>query len=208
MTSSTERILFLLKTRGRATPATLARALGISPQAVREQLARLRDDGLVTFEDETHGRGRPRRHWRLTGAGEGRFPDTHAELTVGMIAAIREELGEPALDRLIDRRARDTALAYRKALAPLSGTRAKVARLAELREAEGYMAEWSGSEDGGFILIENHCPICAAARACQGFCRAEIEVFRAALGAGCTVERTEHIPAGARRCAYRITGEG
>ncbi|MGH2578525.1 MAG: MarR family transcriptional regulator, partial [Actinomycetota bacterium] len=43
------------------------------------------------------------------------------------------------------------------------------------------------------------------ARACQGFCRSELEVFRDVLGPGVEVERVEHILAGARRCAYRIT---
>ena len=65
------------------------------------------------------------------------------------------------------------------------------------------MAEWRADADG-FLLLENHCPICAAATACQGFCRAELDVFRAVLGPGVSVERTDHILAGARRCAYRI----
>jgi predicted ArsR family transcriptional regulator len=67
------------------------------------------------------------------------------------------------------------------------------------------MAEWSPDPGGGFLLVENHCPICAAAAACQGFCRAELQAFRNALGPDVVVERAEHILAGARRCAYRIT---
>lgn len=79
-------------------------------------------------------------------------------------------------------------------------------KLSELRSAEGYMAEVQPTPDRkGFLLIENHCPICAAAHACQGFCRAELEIFRDALGDGAEVTRTEHLLAGARRCTYRIT---
>ena len=67
------------------------------------------------------------------------------------------------------------------------------------------MAEHSLDEaTGAFLLVENHCPICAAARACQGFCRSELEIFHRVLGPGCAVERLEHILAGSRRCAYRI----
>jgi predicted ArsR family transcriptional regulator len=54
------------------------------------------------------------------------------------------------------------------------------------------------------LLVENHCPICAAARACQNFCRSELDVFRRVLGPDVQVERVEHQLAGARRCAYRI----
>jgi len=41
-------------------------------------------------------------------------------------------------------------------------------------------------------------------KAIQGLCRSELALFRAVLGPGVEVERTEHILAGARRCAYRI----
>ena len=65
------------------------------------------------------------------------------------------------------------------------------------------MAEAGADPGGGFLLVENHCPVCAAARACQGLCRSELQIFRDALP-GCSVERVDHILAGARRCAYRI----
>ncbi|KAG1161351.1 hypothetical protein G6F35_019117 [Rhizopus arrhizus] len=61
-------------------------------------------------------------------------------------------------------------------------------------------------QDGAdYLFIENHCPICSAAKACMGFCRSELELFRNVLGAGVTVDREEHILAGARRCAYRVS---
>lgn len=206
MTETGERILFLLKTRGPATAAGLAVRLGISAQAVRERLGLLHQEGLVGYADAAAGRGRPKRRWRLAEKAQSRFPDAHAELAVELISAVRVELGDPALKRLIARRERETAARYLKALSACRRLDLKVAKLAELRSAEGYMAEVQPTPDRtGFLLIENHCPICIAARACQGFCRAELAVFREALGPAAQIERTEHILAGARRCAYRIT---
>jgi predicted ArsR family transcriptional regulator len=66
------------------------------------------------------------------------------------------------------------------------------------------MAE-AKAEGDGYVLVESHCPICVAATACRGFCRAELDTFRAVLGPGASVERTEHIVQGDRRCAYRVT---
>jgi len=66
------------------------------------------------------------------------------------------------------------------------------------------MAEVEPQADGTLLLVENHCPICAAARECQNFCRSELDVFRRVLGPGCAVQREEHILAGERRCVYRI----
>jgi predicted ArsR family transcriptional regulator len=44
-----------------------------------------------------------------------------------------------------------------------------------------------------------------AAAECQGFCRAELETFQEVLGPDASVERTEHIVQGDRRCAYRVS---
>ena len=205
MRTPSDRILFQLKTRGPAETLALASALGISRQAALQHLERLVADGLVGHADERRGVGRPRRIWSLTETAQARFPDTHAQLTLEMLDAIRAEFGEAGVERLIARREQATARAYAAALAPAERLAARVARLAEIRTAEGYMAEWSSDPGGGFLLVENHCPICAAAAACQGFCRAELAVFREVLGPGVAVERAEHILTGARRCAYRIT---
>ena len=205
MKTPADRILFQLKTRGPAETQGLAGALGISRQAALQHLERLVVEGLVDHADERRGVGRPRRVWSLTPAAQRRFPDTHAQLTLEMLDAVRAEFGEAGVERMIVRRETATAKIYTEALAATASLEARVARLAELRTAEGYMADWSPDPGGGFRLVENHCPICAAAAACQGFCRAELEVFRAALGPGVIVTRTDHILAGARRCAYRIT---
>lgn len=205
MRSPTEQILLSLKTRGPQETRAVAERLGVSRQAALQTLERLAVDGLVAHATERRGVGRPRRLWSLTDKAQGRFPDTHAQLTVEMLAAVREEFGEDGVERLIARRERDAEAAYAEALAPAATLESRLARLTALRVAEGYMAKWSRAEDGAYLLVENHCPICAAAAACQGFCRAELTLFRNVLGPGVEIERTDHILAGARRCAYRIT---
>lgn len=201
---SASRLLYLLKSRGPSPSAALAHALGITLPGVRQHLAKLVAEKLVEHVDEAGKVGRPRRIWRLTAAGHGRFPDSHADLAVGLIGAVRELFGAKGLDRLIARREAETLATYRGALQKADDLGARVRALARLRSAEGYMAAARRQADGSWLLVENHCPICVAAKACQGFCRAELDVFRAALGPGTTVERTEHLLAGARRCAYRI----
>jgi predicted ArsR family transcriptional regulator len=198
-----ERLLVLLKTRGPQTAGELGAALGVTAEAARQQLVRLSAEGLVEATARPRGVGRPAQRWALTEKGHARFPDAHAELTVGLLRAVRSELGEEALDRLIAARAAEALAGYSAALTGAKDLGERVARLAEMRSREGYMAECRRDGDG-YLLVENHCPICAAATACQGFCRAEREVFEKALGGGVTVERTEHIVGGDRRCAYRV----
>jgi predicted ArsR family transcriptional regulator len=199
-----DRFLLLLKMHGPQSSGQLGAALGITDEAARQQLMRLAGDGVIEGAAAASGGvGRPTQLWRLTAAGHSRFPDRHADLTVQLLRSVRAELGDDALDRLISARERDTRTAYTAALADAPDLPERVARLAAVRTGEGYMAEWQEDEDG-YLLVENHCPICAAATECQGFCRAELSVFQDALGPDVLVTRIEHIPAGARRCAYRI----
>lgn len=204
MRSTADQILLLLKSKGPAQTKALAEATGVTRQAARLQMERLAAEGLVEHATERAGVGRPRRSWSLTAKGNQRFPDTHAQMTVELIEAVREEFGAAGLDRLVARRETATEAAYAKALEGADILETRLARLAEVRAAEGYMAEWSRRDDGSYLLIENHCPICVAAAACQGFCRSELALFQRML-APAAVERTEHILAGARRCAYVVT---
>src|SRR5579859_7048267 len=142
MQPSSDSLLFQLKTTGPVQAEPLARRLGISPQAVRQQMDRLLESGLVQYEDRTAGPGRPKRFWSLTERGQARFPDSHAQLTLGLIDAMRAEFGEAALDRLIARRERGMAVTYQAALAVETSLERKVAALAAQRAAEGYMARW------------------------------------------------------------------
>lgn len=201
--SVSERLLTLLKTQGPQQAAEAGKMLGTTGEAARQQFVKLAKEGLVEAVAQTRGVGRPLQIWHLTPAGNARFPDTHSELTVQLLRNVRDKLGEQALELLIEAREQDTRINYKQAMVGATRLQERVARLAAIRCREGYMAEWHEQEDGTFLLIENHCPICAAASICQGFCRAELSVFAEVLQA--QVERSEHILSGARRCAYRIS---
>ncbi|MEB3220735.1 MAG: metalloregulator ArsR/SmtB family transcription factor [Candidatus Sericytochromatia bacterium] len=197
-------MLFLLKTRGPSSAASLAGVLGITPMAVRQHLQALAGDGLVSFRDERRKVGRPARIWELTPAAMGRFPDTHAELTVDLLRSLKAAFGEEGLERVIAARAKAQRQTYAARIPAGAALGEKLAALAAARSDEGYMAGSTREADGSWLLVENHCPICAAAAVCQGFCRDELALFREVLGPGVVVEREDHLLAGARRCAYRV----
>ena len=198
---SATRLLHALKAAGPQSAAVIARRLGVTSPAIRQHLAKLQAEGLVAFEDQAAGVGRPRRRWRLTEKGHGRFPDSHAGLALDLIQSVGRIFGEEGLDKLISAREQASLELYSARLGS-GNLRRRLRRLAAIRSEEGYMAEVSAAPDGSFLLSENHCPICVAARACQGLCRSELALFRAVLGPGVEVERSEHILAGVRRCAY------
>ena len=202
--SPAERILMVLKMHGALSATALGKSLGTTSEAARQQLQRLADEGLVEATSAAGGVGRPTQLWSLAPAAQARFPDTHAALTVQLLDIVRDHLGENVLDTIITARETDTRSAYEAAIGATTDLKSRVAALADLRSQEGYMAAWTEQPDGSMLLVENHCPICAAATACQGFCRAELDVFRSVLGPEVEVERQEHIVSGGRRCTYAI----
>lgn len=201
--SVSDRLLKLLKTHGPQQASEAGKVLGTTGEAARQQFVKLAKEGLVEAKAETRGVGRPVQLWQLTAAGNAHFPDAHAELTAQLLRTVRDKLGEQAMDLLIDSREQETRINYKQAMVGAADLRERVARLAAIRCHEGYMAEWSEGKNGEYLLVENHCPICTAASVCQGFCRAELNVFTEVLQA--KVVRSEHILTGARRCAYQIS---
>ncbi|WP_447836112.1 helix-turn-helix transcriptional regulator [Aeromonas salmonicida] len=203
MNASTDKILFLLKSRGPQSAAALGEQLQMTSMGARQHLIALESDGWVGFSDEARGRGRPVRLWHLTEQAWQRFPDTHSELTLQLIDNIQQLFGEVGMERLIQQREQQQLGRYQAQLTqPALADR--LATLKEQRTREGYMADMRQEEDGSWLLWESHCPICAAARACRGFCRSELEMFRQLL-APARVEREQYLLDGDHRCLYRIT---
>jgi predicted ArsR family transcriptional regulator len=199
------RVLYALKATGPQTADAIARRLGFTPTAARQHLDRLLSEALVQFADRRRGIGRPARLWSLTAKGHGRFPDNHAGLSLELLRAAGKAFGAHGLARLIAEREKAMERLYQARLAGAAGLAGRLRRLAVQRSEEGYMAAVERKTDGSFLLKENHCPICVAAKACQGLCRSELDLFQRLLAPEAEVERVEHIIAGARRCAYRIT---
>ena len=213
---TSEKILSLLKIEGALTAKILASELGLTTMGVRQHLQALEDDGDICFEDKKAVRGRPTRYWSLTTQSNSHFSDRHEELTVQLIDSVKVIFGDEGLEQLITHREQAPFLLYSDRLASKPDLLGKLEALAELRSEEGYMATVVVGDnivdDGDTVenktvywLMENHCPICAAASKCLNFCRSELNLFQTLLAPYATVEREEHIVEGARRCAYKVT---
>ncbi|OWY40668.1 MarR family transcriptional regulator [Xenophilus sp. AP218F] len=201
--SQADRVLHLLKTRGEQTAQALAETLALTTMGARKHLQALQEAGLATASERACGVGRPAQYWRLTHAGHARFPDRHADLGLQLLHQTRELFGEAGLAQVIAGRERQLLAAYLPILRAEPDPARRVARLAELRGAEGYMAKVEAREPG-WRLSEDHCPICAAASQCRSLCDSELRLFGDALGPAFGVERVEHVLDGGRRCVYAI----
>ena len=198
-------ILAYLKRRDSATVADLAERLGVTTVGARQHLQAMEEAGLVAkVVAAPEGRGRPAALWSLTLAANSRFDDRHSDLTVDLIESIRSVVGEDGLEKVLAERAGRQREAYVSEIGE-TPVAIRAASLAKIRSAEGYMADVLTEDDGSFLLVEHHCPVCDVAKICQGLCQGELETFEAVFDGVASVERETHLMDGDRRCTYRIT---
>ncbi|EMN4130738.1 helix-turn-helix transcriptional regulator [Providencia vermicola] len=204
LSQAVDKVLFCIKTKAPISTAVIAKDLAMTGEAVRQHLQKLLSLGLVEGGQCTSqtGAGRPRQNWVLTELGHQRFPDTHAQLTLQLIDSVKSIFGNEGLEKLISQResAIKTKYLSRCAQRPFIE---RLQALADIRSEEGYMARIE-QEGDSWLLIENHCPICAAATVCQNFCRSELQLFREIMGDEVTIEREQYLLNGGGRCVYRI----
>lgn len=203
---SQAEILQRLKTRGPQSVKILAQQLGITTMGVRQHLSGLEELGLVMQTQEARqNRGRPVHYWALSGKGHSQFPDGHQKLSIDLLDVIDVTLGSEQLASLVDLSCQSLEASYS---AVLSATEpdlgSQLTALAELRTADGFMAEIRLLPDG-WLFIENHCPHYSAAKRCPQYCDSELSLFTQLLAPAAHIVRTDHVLDGSRRCAYKVT---
>jgi DeoR family suf operon transcriptional repressor len=199
---STRRVvLATLKRRGAMRAQDLAAELGLTVAAVRQQLNRLDEDGLVTHRREREGRGRPSHRYELTAAAEELFPKRYGDLATELLGY----LGGPQSDEvaaLFEQRRRRRLDGARARLG--DGTLAeKVGELTRILDEDGYLADTEPMAEGGWRIVEHNCAILSVASGFRQACTSEIEFIRDALD-GAEVTRVRHILDGAHVCAYEV----
>jgi predicted ArsR family transcriptional regulator len=199
--ASREEIINLLRTRGGAHADELALSLGVSKQCVCKHLDVLERDGYVEHMPERGGRGRPAHAYRLTTKADQLFPKRYDLFAKAVLQQINAVWGERGLNTIFCGCANEMIGRLRPQLETL-GFDARVRRLAELLDEEGYQAEVEKRADGSYLLTEWNCPMTEVARDYRQVCERELEVYRELLGT--EVFRESRIAGGASRCAYRV----
>jgi len=194
-------LLMTLKRFGEARADELATELEVSVSAVRQVLAALEGEGLVTHAELRVERGRPKHIFRLSDAGDSLFPRRYGDLTNEVLSYIADR--DPTLfDDVFERRRQRRVEGARARLA--GGTFAdRVAELARILDEDGYLADFETLDDGSYRITEHNCAILDVARRYQHACSSEISFLREAMP-DARIDRVLHIVEGAHVCAYAI----
>ena len=201
---SRRAILTTLKLRGPATIAQLADELGLTGEAVRQQLLQLHRDGWlearIERSDERSRTGRPATIYRLSEAGDHLFPKQYDGFTVSMIDAIAEEIGEPALNRVMSRLTDERVASVGASLRGLTLAQKVQALKSWYIDDDPFMD--IEASDAGYVLKERNCPYLNTAMRRPVLCSISVNALSRILGF--RVVREEKFQNGDGRCVFRV----
>ena len=198
-------ILNLLKRNGPLDVAAVSRELGLTAAAVRLQLTRLEEDGLLRHSDEVPEggrRGRPRHVYELTQAAEALYPKRYGDLTTELLGYLGGP-DDPRVDELFEQRRRRRVAGALPRTADLPFDE-QVAALTTILDEDGYLADAERLPDGSWRITEHNCAILTVAHGFSQACASELAFIREALP-GATVRRIAHLMDGAHVCAYVVS---
>ena len=179
----------------------MAVALGISSSAVVSTCP-----GCVppaTSRDRP-ARGRPGRPvdlYHSTDDGDAPFAPNAGSLTLELLEDLEAEDPE-LIGRVFRRREQRRAEAFRSELDGLD-LPDQLAKLTELLDGEGYLAQWSAGDDGTFVLSFNNCAIWNVAEHYVQACSTELDFLRHVF-TDAKVKRLVHRRDGNFTCGYEI----
>jgi len=183
--------------------ADLAPLMGLTGEAVRQQLLQLHREGWVESSIDRRGvrkrTGRPATIYRLTEAGEHLFPKHYDALAVAVIDAVAEELGINAAVRVLERVSNDRVDAVAPSLAGKTLEQKMDVLKSWYLEDDPYMDHDRDGDD--FRLIERNCPFYNIAMRRPALCSVSVNALTRLLGV--RVAREEKFQNGDGRCVFR-----
>lgn len=204
--STKQNILQALLKHGQAAANQLAQDLDLSTQAIRRHLHELEANGLIEYHALQQGMGRPQHLYQLSSAGRDRLsPQKYSEFAVSFLDTLAETVGKEQVSLVLEKQWQRKAAEYRDRLGN-GNLQQRIAKLVQLRQEEGYMAELhqvSPQQSQRFVLVEHNCAISDVAESYPSICGHELEMFAAVLP-DCVVQRTQWINDGEHHCGYSI----
>lgn len=201
-TSTRREIINLLRTVGPLTVGELGERLGITHVAVRRHLTSLERDGLVSSVQERLPMGRPTRVYSLTEEADSLFPKNYGAFILELLDFMNQK--DPGMvEAFFAHRGQGMIEKYLPEVIGITSLEERVARLTQVQQAKGYLAEWDKGEDGLLVMREFNCPVHQVSKKYAHACHHELEVFRTVLGTD-QVERVECIATGGQSCRYVI----
>jgi DeoR family transcriptional regulator, suf operon transcriptional repressor len=193
-------ILRVIQRRGPQSIKSLEAELGVTTNAIREQIQYLLAEGLIMSDKLRGGAGRPAHVYSLSEKGQGLFPQSYDLLLKLLLEEIARADGADRAQQLLN------AVGARLAEDVVGGERSvtltqQLEHVSSALDQRGIpIAIFEGAD--GVALQEWSCPFYSLAREMPGVCEMEQHMLEHALGARVTI--AERMIDGHAGCKFMI----
>lgn len=197
-----QAMLGYIKHKGSATASEVAGHMQITREGARQQLQTLEREGWIARAERprTEKAGRPAVAFAITAAGDHLFPKNYDKLSLTLVDAVADRLGEEALDTLLAAVTDQQVNHWEPRLAGKSLPE-RIKALKDLYyEDDPYTSMKKDGRD--YVLVERNCPFLNVAMKRPRLCSVTISTLTRLLGV--RVVREERFQDGHRRCVFRV----
>jgi predicted ArsR family transcriptional regulator len=204
MQPTRQKIVELLKERGRATVEELADAVGLTQMAVRHHLNVLQAENLVAASSvrrKSHP-GRPQQLYALTEAANELFPEEYYHLADYLLDEVKASLGKAGLDELL-RRIASRMAAEAPPMRPGQRLEEHLDRAVQFLGQKGFTARWEVAGDKTIFIRMLTCPYRQVAREHNEVCHLDMQIIKEMLNVDPV--RLTCMANGDEYCTYRVS---
>jgi predicted ArsR family transcriptional regulator len=195
------RIIAALRGRNGASAYDLARELGVSPNAIRQQFVLLERDGLVTGSSVRRGKTKPTVEYRLTPAAEKYFPQQYDRMLNAVLREVRATGGDAAVAAIFASMSRRQSERLNARIGHEPPAE-RVAALTKMLRRSGVEVEAQASVDG-FTIREHNCPYAKTVGEHPEICGVIHSVMQDVIAP--QVRQTDSLATGGTECRFEIT---
>lgn len=201
---STQQVLLrlLLENKAGMTVDGLAQALAITRNAVRQHLAGLERDTLVSQAGTRPTGGRPEQLYVLSEKGREAFPRQYSWFSTLLLESMREEAGEAGLAARLSAIGQRVAAQLQAQGGLPEAPEQRVARLAEVMLGLGYGATSKADADGTPGIEANNCVFHHLAARYPEVCQFDLALMADFVGTA--VEHQECMARGGMVCRFKF----
>lgn len=196
----------LLKNKPGLTVDELSKGLKITRNAVRQHLAALERDGLISPGATRPSGGRPQQLYALTDKGKEVFPRHYSWFAQLVIQSIKDEHGAEELQKRLSAMGSGVAAQLRTQHPGLKTREQKVEKLAAVMDQLGYNARSAATTNKAPVIEADNCVFHELAIKNPEICHFDLAMMGAFTDS--KVDHQECMARGGNVCRFKFTPKG
>ena len=188
--SADRPLLDMIRRQGPITIVAMAEALGVTPTAVRNRLARLVEAGMVERQASSGGRGRPKYTYQASAEAHKQLGQNYTDLALALWDELMHAVEDRKLRRLLFGRVTEKLAEQYRSEVQGDEWQGRMVQLGSVLLDRGIEAEVTDATSETLPILRQHsCPYYALAEIDRTVCALERKMFEKVLGQSLRLSR-------------------